>query len=102
MSVALRVGVGRRAYDRAMLTVGETAQRVGRSPSTVRRWSREGRLQADVVDRKLLIDPDALDELRDAIFPTLPLPPEWRTLGAGPELGGRSSAVADRALRRCR
>lgn len=49
----------------------------------MRRWSREGRLQADVVDRKLLIDPDALDELRDAIFPTLPLPPEWRTLGDG-------------------
>ncbi|WP_370552500.1 helix-turn-helix domain-containing protein [Conexibacter sp. CPCC 206217] len=33
-----------------MLTIAETAARIGRSPDTVRRWVREGRLPARQVD----------------------------------------------------
>lgn len=47
-----------------MLTVAEAAQRVGRSPGTVRRWIREGRLQAETARGRRLIDPGALEEVR--------------------------------------
>jgi excisionase family DNA binding protein len=63
-----------------MLTVVEAAQRVGRSPGTVRRWIREGRLRAETEQGHHLIDPGALDEVRDAMYPMLPLPPEWQQL----------------------
>ncbi len=64
----------------AMITVVEAAQRVGRSPGTVRRWIREGRLRADTVHGQRQIDPRALDEVRDEMYPMLPLPPEWQKL----------------------
>ncbi|MGA9286201.1 MAG: helix-turn-helix domain-containing protein [Solirubrobacteraceae bacterium] len=66
-----------------MFTVTEAAQRVGRSPGTVRRWVREGRLPATTSHGKRLIDPGALDEVRDEMYPMLPLPPEWQTLEDG-------------------
>lgn len=66
-----------------MITVVEAAQRVGRSPGTVRRWIREGRLRAETAHGQRLIDPDALDEVRDEMYPMLPLPPEWQQMEDG-------------------
>jgi excisionase family DNA binding protein len=63
-----------------MLTVAEAAQRTNRSPGTVRRWIREGGLPATTSTGKRLVDPVALDEVRDEAYPMLPLPPEWQTL----------------------
>jgi excisionase family DNA binding protein len=66
-----------------MLTVAEAAQRVGRTPGTVRRWIRSGRLRAETTDGQLLIDPGALEEVRNEMYPMLPLPPEWQRLEDG-------------------
>jgi excisionase family DNA binding protein len=66
-----------------MLTVDEAAQRVGRSPGTVRRWIREGRLRAATAKGRHIIDPGALNEVRDEMYPMLPLPPEWQYLEDG-------------------
>ncbi len=60
-----------------MITVIEAAQRVGRSLGTVRRWIR------DTVHGQRLIDPGALNEVRDEMYPMLPLPPEWQKLEDG-------------------
>jgi hypothetical protein len=49
----------------------------------VRRWIREGRLQASMAKGKRLIDASAVDEVRDEMYPMLPLPPEWQTLEDG-------------------
>lgn len=77
-----------------MLTVVEAAQRVGRSPGTVRRWIREGRLRAETEQGHHLIDPDALDEVRDDMYPTLPLPSEWQQLEDGTPAPNWVAAVA--------
>jgi excisionase family DNA binding protein len=78
-----------------MLTVVEAAQRVGRSPGTVRRWIREERLRAETEQgHHLLIDPGALDEVRDAMYPMLPLPPEWQQLEDGTPAPNWVAAVA--------
>lgn len=77
-----------------MLTIAEAAQRVGRSQGTVRRWIREGRLQADPVHGRRLIDARALDEVRDKIYPMLPLPSEWQTLENGIPAPNWVAAVA--------
>lgn len=66
-----------------MLTVAEAAQRVGKAPETIRRWIRDGRLPAETVRGKYLIDPAALDEARDEAYPMLPLPLEWQVLDDG-------------------
>ncbi|MGH2863695.1 MAG: helix-turn-helix domain-containing protein [Solirubrobacteraceae bacterium] len=66
-----------------MLTIAEAAERVGRSPGTVRCWIREGRLPADTARDVRLIDAADLDVVRDAIYPMLPLPPEWQRLEDG-------------------
>jgi excisionase family DNA binding protein len=77
-----------------MLTVVEAAQRVGRSPGTVRRWIREGRLRAETAQGHHLIDPGALDEVRDEMYPMLPLPPEWQQLEDGMPAPNWVAAVA--------
>lgn len=77
-----------------MLTVVEAAQRVGRSPGTVRRWIREGRLRAETAQGHHLIDPGALDEVRNAMYPMLPLPPEWQQLEDGTPAPNWVAAVA--------
>ena len=77
-----------------MLTVTEAAQRVGRSPGTVRRWVREGRLPAATSHGKRLIDPGALDEVRDDMYPMLPLPPEWQMLEDGSPASNWVAALA--------
>jgi excisionase family DNA binding protein len=77
-----------------MFTVVEAAQRVGRSPGTVRRWIREGRLRVETVQGKRLIDPSALDEVRDEMYPMLPLPPEWQRMEDGTPAPNWVAAVA--------
>jgi|GEM_PF-2149913 len=77
-----------------MLTVVEAAQRVGRSMSTIRRWIRSGLLPATMAGGRWLIEPDALDELRDGIYPMLELPTEWRKLADGTPAPNWVAAVA--------
>lgn len=62
----------------SMLTVPQAAKRVRRNPETVRRWIREGRLQAVRVGTQHIIDERDLDALGDPEA-YLPLPPEWKT-----------------------
>jgi excisionase family DNA binding protein len=66
-----------------VLTVTEAATRVGRSPATVRRWIRDGRLPAQTRGGRRVIDPADLDGVRDELYPMLPLPPEWQRLEGG-------------------
>ncbi len=77
-----RTSGGRRSIG-TVITIVEAAQRVGRSPGTVRRWIREGRLRAETVRGRLMIDAGAIDEVRDEMYPMLPLPPEWQKLEDG-------------------
>jgi len=84
----------RRRRITLVLTIAEAAQRVGRSPGTVRRWIREGRLPADTAQGKRLIDAGALDEVRDEMYPMLPLPPEWERLEDGTPAPNWVAAVA--------
>jgi hypothetical protein len=60
----------------------------------VRRWIREGRLRAEMTHGRRLIDPGALDGVRDAMYPMLPLPPEWRKLEDGTPAPNWVAAVA--------
>jgi excisionase family DNA binding protein len=66
-----------------MLTIAEAAERVGRSPGTVRRWIREGRLPADTARGERLIDSADLDMVRDSIYPILLVLLEWQRLEDG-------------------
>jgi len=77
-----------------MLTVSEAAQRVGRSPGTVRRWIREGRLTARAAEGHQVVDPRELAEVRDDLYPMLPLPPEWQKLEDGTPAPNWAAAVA--------
>jgi excisionase family DNA binding protein len=77
-----------------VLSVAEAAERVGRSPATVRRWIREGRLQAETANGRHAIDPGALDEVRDEMYPMLPMPAEWRKLEDGTPAPNWIAAVA--------
>lgn len=58
------------------LTVPEAARRVGRNPETIRRWIREGKLQAAKVGTQHVIDEARLDDFmaRDDV---LPAPSAW-------------------------
>jgi excisionase family DNA binding protein len=47
-----------------MLTIAEAAERVGRTPGTVRRWIREGRLPVVMERDECLTDPGDLDVAR--------------------------------------
>jgi excisionase family DNA binding protein len=80
-----------------MLTVAKAAQRAGTTPGTVPRWIRDGRLRAETTDGRLLIDPRALDEVRNEMHPMLPLTPEWQRLEDGT---GAPNWVAPEALAR--
>lgn len=77
-----------------MLSVAEAAERVGRCPGTVRRWIREGRLMAETANGHRVIDPGALDEVRDGMYPMLPMPAEWRKLEDGTPAPNWVAAVA--------
>lgn len=77
-----------------MLSVAEAAERVGRSPRTVRSWIRDGRLQAETANGRLVIAPDAPDEMRDELYPTLPVLAEWQRLEDGMSAPNWVAAVA--------
>jgi excisionase family DNA binding protein len=78
----------------AMLTVAEAAARVGRSPETVRRWIRSGRLPAVSEQGRLVIEPADLDGVRDELYPMLELPEEWKRFEDGTPVPNWVSAVA--------
>jgi len=92
-ATALSVAVGRRTIL-CMLTIEEAASRVGRSPETVRRWIRNGRLSTTTEGRRRVIDPADLDSVRDELYPMLPLPPEWQRLEDGTPAPNWVAAVA--------
>ena len=58
----------------ALTALAEAAQRVGRSPQTVRRWIRDGRLSAITQHGRHAIEPADLDGVRDELYPMLELP----------------------------
>lgn len=62
-----------------MLTVTETADRVGRTPDTVRRWIREGRLPAQRLGTKQVIEDQDVRAIEDELYPMAELPEEWQT-----------------------
>ena len=58
------------------------------------RWIRDGRLQAETANGRRVIDPGALDEVRDEMYPMLPLPAEWQRLEDGAPAPNWVAAVA--------
>jgi len=58
-----------------MLTVPQAARRLAKSPETIRRWIRSGRLPARKVGTQHVIEEEDLDRLQDA--EVLPLPASW-------------------------
>lgn len=76
-----------------MLTVPEAARRVGRSPVTVRRWIREGRLRARKVGTRHVIEEADLRAASPPTQETSDLPPEWRVTFWGDPMPDVVSAV---------
>ena len=62
----------------SMLTVSEAAERTGRSPETVRRWIRQGRLPAERVGSRHAIRAEDLAQIVDELYPMAELPADWR------------------------
>lgn len=63
------------------LTVPEAARRVGRDPSTVRRWIRQGRLKATRVGSRQVVDEEAL--VAALGNEQVALPEAWQTMTDG-------------------
>jgi excisionase family DNA binding protein len=61
-----------------MLTVAQAAARIGRSPTTIRRWIRDGRLAAHRVGTRHAIEVDDLQRIENEIYPMADLPDEWK------------------------
>ncbi len=60
-----------------MLTVPEAAHRTGRTPETVRRWIRSGRLRAQKVGTQHVIEEQDLQRLVEEPWP-VEIPPKLR------------------------
>lgn len=61
-----------------MLTVAQAADRIGRSPETVRRWIRSGRLRASRVGTRHAIEPREIERIENEIHPMSDLPDDWK------------------------
>ena len=82
-----------------MLTVVVAAQRVGEALAPFVAGYARGVCGLRRKQGHHLIDPGALDEVRDAMYPMLPLPPEWQQLEDGTPAPNWVAAVApSRAL----
>jgi len=77
-----------------VLTVAEAAERVGRTPGTVRRWIRSGRLPAVTERGHLAIAPADLENVREELYPMLDLPEEWKRFDDGTPVPNWVAAVA--------
>lgn len=55
---------------------------------------REGRLPAARSCGRQMIDPETLDEVRDEMYPMLPLPPEWQKMEDGSPAPNWVAAIA--------
>lgn len=65
-----------------MLTVPEAARLTGRSPETIRRWIRSGRLRARKVGTQHVVEERDLDAVASESR-SLPLPERWRAFESG-------------------
>lgn len=65
-----------------MLTVQEIARRTGRNPETIRRWIRDGKLRAEKVGTRHLVNEGDLEAAINRPR-SLPMPEAWRTLPSG-------------------
>lgn len=77
-----------------MLSVTEAAERVGRTPETVRRWIRTGRLPAVTEHGRHVIAAADLERVRDDLYPTLEVPEEWQRFEDGEPVPNWVAAVA--------
>lgn len=78
-------------YATPMLTVPQAASRAGRSPETIRRWIRSGRLRASKVGTQHVIEEGDLD---DALGEEeLPVPEEWRRTSTGEPMPNVVAAI---------
>ena len=65
-----------------MLTVPDAARRVGRTPETVRRWIRSGRLRARKVGTQHVVEEKDLEALVSEPVPVR-IPEGWRFFSDG-------------------
>ena len=65
------------------MSVREAARRAGRTPETIRRWIREGKLRAGRVGTQHTIDEADLEAILGEDDEMLPLPPEWARMSDG-------------------
>jgi excisionase family DNA binding protein len=75
-----------------MLTVPEAARRAGRTPETIRRWIREGRLRAQKVGREHVIEESDLSTAVDPLE-TLAVPAGWQKTMSGRPMPNVVAAV---------
>lgn len=70
-------------YTTPMLTVPEAAARTGKSPETIRRWIRSGRLKARKMGTQHVIEPESLEAIIGV--DTMEVPKAWsRTITGEP------------------
>jgi excisionase family DNA binding protein len=77
-----------------VLTVAQAAERVGRTPGTVRRWIHSGRLAATTENGHFVIAPSDLSRVSDDLYPMAELPEEWKHFEDGTPVPNWAAAVA--------
>jgi excisionase family DNA binding protein len=75
-----------------MFTVSEAARLIGKNPETIRRWIRSGRLKAQQIGTRHMIEERDLESLFEN--EELPVPPAWARM---PD--GRAAPNVVRAIR---